>query len=85
VYRFGRDQTPDRKPLSEWIYALYEDQTSETPGLKGVIRRQEARIAELEELVTGYERGCPMRFMGWVHRTRRQVQGIVRGKVRGGR
>jgi pyruvate-formate lyase-activating enzyme len=80
AYRFFRDPTPDRKPLSEWIYALYDDQDPRTPKLMQVVRRQESRIAELEQLVAGYERGRFMRLMSWVHRTRCQIRNSVLGK-----
>jgi hypothetical protein len=73
TYRIARDPTPDRHPLSEWIYALYSKDETDEPGLMEVVRRQEARIRELEMLIEHIQQGKFMRFMRWVHRTRRRV------------
>jgi len=68
LYRFENDPTPDRMPLSEWIYQLYSEKNSQNSALISVIRRQETRIAELERLVAAYERGRFIRLANWLHR-----------------
>jgi sulfatase maturation enzyme AslB (radical SAM superfamily) len=77
TYRMARDPTPDRQPLSEWIYALYRERDANEPGLMEVVRRQEARIDELEALIERIQQGKFMRLMGWVHRTRQRVLGAL--------
>lgn len=66
MYRFADDPTPDDSPLSEWIYRLYSSEQQATNELLAVIRRQEARIRELESVVRGYERGRFIRFTRWL-------------------
>lgn len=73
TYRIADEPTPDRRPLSEWIYALYSTGDAAEPRLMEVVRRQEARIAELEALVERIQQGKFMRFMRWVHETRRSI------------
>jgi hypothetical protein len=75
TYRIGRDPTPDRRPLSEWIYALYSERDADEAGLMEVVRRQEARIDELEALIERIQQGRFMRLMRWVHRTRQRILG----------
>lgn len=73
IYRFAQDPTPDGRPLSEWIYLLAGSQGPGASKLMHIIRRQEARIAELEQLVAGYERGRWIRFTRWLHRVKRRL------------
>jgi hypothetical protein len=78
MYRFERDPTPDGRPLSEWIYGLYGHPEGQQAELLDVVRRQEARIRELEQVVRGYERGRFIRFAGWLQRVRRTLRRRLR-------
>ena len=73
MYRFERDSTPDGRPLSEWIYGLYGHPGGPHGELLDVVRRQEARIRVLEQLVGGYERGRFIRFTRWLRRVQRTL------------
>jgi hypothetical protein len=75
MYRFGRDDTPDGRPLSEWIYILHASDDEQTTALMEVIRRQEVCIQELQTQVAGYESGRFIRFARWLHQIRRSVLG----------
>ncbi len=68
MYRFTLDATPDAKPLSEWIYSLYGSADEGADKLMEVIRRQESRISELEQVVAAYEHGRFIRFTKWLRR-----------------
>jgi hypothetical protein len=73
TYRIANDPTPDRRSLSEWIYALYSAGDADGPDLMEVVRRQEARIKELEAQIERIQQGKFMRFMRWVHDLERRL------------
>ena len=73
MYRFARDLTPDGRPLSEWNYMLAGSQEPGVDRLMEVIRRQEAHIQELRQVIAGYERGRFIRFMRWLHEARQKI------------
>ncbi len=72
LYRFQNDPMP-QWPLSEWVYQIYSEQNPQQAALIQVIRDQEARIAQLENLVAAYERGRFMRFTRWLHQVVSQI------------
>ena len=66
MYRFERDPTPDRRPLSEWVYMLAgEDKES---AWAGGVQKQEAVISELEARLAAYERNLAVRLFRWLER-----------------
>ncbi len=67
MYRFGKDSTPDGKPLSEWIYALYAEKDARSAELLKAIREKDARIRELEDQIATYEKG-------WFAKLRQRVK-----------
>jgi len=75
MYRFGSDETPDKGPLSEWVYRLYDGLQGAEARLVDVIWAQQRRIQELEAAVAGYERGRFIRFSRWLHQTWRRISG----------
>jgi MoaA/NifB/PqqE/SkfB family radical SAM enzyme len=77
MYRFGEDPTPDRRPLSEWVYLLAgEDRHA---ALLEVVKRQEARIEQLERQIAAYESGRLMRLANWLGRTRQRARELLGG------
>ncbi len=66
MYRFASDPTPDRRPLSEWVYTLASGEREDE--LLRVIQTQEKRIDELESRLATYERNYVVRLARWVER-----------------
>ena len=70
LYRFGGDQTPDGRPLSQWIYDLYAAESESLAKLVDLLHQRESQVREMEQraakaekLVMAYEKGRFIRFM----------------------
>ena len=75
MYRFVQDPTPDRRPLSEWVYLLAQEDRH--AALVDVVRRQEARIDSLEAEIAAYERGYLLRFANWLRRAKQRLYSVL--------
>ena len=77
MYRFAEDPTPDRRPLSDWIYLIAQEDRH--AALMEVVKRQEAQIERLEGQIAAYERGRLIRLAHWFSRAKRRARGLLGG------
>lgn len=73
MYRFDKDSLPGDTPLSEWLFDLYTKKDERAERLRAAMAEKDARIRELEGLVTAYERGRFIRLMRWLSELRHRI------------